>query len=467
MERTLVGKKPTFHRGRSRINSYFVMAILLLNMGGLYLIMQVQRGAVQPLFQPTPTPTRQARSYIAEAEAYFAAGKIDDPFTDQDAIDTYKLALQEDPENAEVWAEMARIMTYSAELLTTRDQRIARLQEALAAANRAKEIAPENSTVRAIRSLVLSRNSMYGEDDRARQRLQIEATDEAYVAFNLDSENALALAYYAEIQLDQFKWSEADRYSREAVERAGHLMDTHRVRAIVLETLGSYDEAIAQYEQAAAINPNLTFLYIRIGVNHRHIAQTYYRPDRYELALEYFARAATINERNGVADPLPYIAIAKTYTQMGEFFIASRNGEKALSLNPTDANSYGQLGIIYFKARNYESALPALQCAVASCTAEENLVLERLMEENPNWGVEQVAVEGMRLENIEIAYYYAMYAQSLAWLSRPRENFCPQAYPVIEALRSSDYIRDAVIASIANESETICRRLDGTQAPSN
>jgi tetratricopeptide (TPR) repeat protein len=464
MERTLVGKRPTFHRRRARSSSYFILTLLLLNMGGIWLILQVQRGEVEPLFQPTPTPTRQARSYIAEAEAYFAAGKIDDPLSDQDAIDTYRLALLEDPENALVWAEMARIMAYSAELLTTRDQQVNRLQEALQASQRARELAPENSTVRAIHSFVLNRNSWYGADERARQRLQTQAIDEAYVAFSLDSENALALAFYAEIQLGQYKWSEADRYSREAVER-GSLMDTHRVRATVLETLGSYDEAIREYEQAAAINPNLTFLYIRIGVNHRHIAQTYYRPDRYELALEYFARAATINERNGVSDPLPYIAIAKTYTQMGEFFIASRNGEKALSLNPTDANSYGQLGIIYFKARNYESALPALKCAVTSCSAEENLVLERLAKDNPTWGVQPLAVQGLILENIEIAYYYAMYAQSLAWLSRPRENLCVDAYPVIEALRSSDYIRDAVIASIASDSEIICRRLDGGQTP--
>lgn len=429
------------------------------------MLMQFQRGEVQSPFQPTPTPTRQARSFIAEAEAYFAAGKIDDPLTDQDAIDTYRLALQEDPENAQVWAEMARIMAYSAELLTTREQQITRLQEALDAANRAKELAPDNSTVRAIRSFVINRNSLFAPDERSRQRFQIEATDEAYVAFTLDSENALALAFYAEIQLDQFKWSEADRYSQEAVERGKDLMDTHRVRATVLETLGSYDRAIEEYEAAAQINPNLTFLYIRIGVNHRHIAQAYSQEYRYEKALEYFARAANINERNDVRDPLPYIAIAKTYTQMGEFFIAARNGEKALSLNPTDANSYGQLGIIYFKARNYESALPALKCAVTSCTAEENLVLERLAEDNPNWGVQPLPVKGMELENMEIAYYYAMYAQSLAYLSRPRENYCPDAYPVINSLRNSDYVKDATIAIIADGSETICRRMEGAQAP--
>jgi tetratricopeptide (TPR) repeat protein len=441
------------------------MALLLMNMGGLWMLMQFQRGDIRSPFEPTPTPTRQARSYIAEAQAYFAAGKIDDPFTDQDAIDTYRLALNEDPDNAQVWAEMARIMAYSSELLTTREQRIIRLQEAMDAANQAKELDPESSTVRAIRSFVLNRNSWYAPDERSRQRQQIEATDESYAAFSLDNENALALAFYAEIQLDQFKWSEADRYSQQAVERGPDLMDTHRVRATVLETLGSYDRAIEEYEAAAAINPNLTFLYIRIGVNHRHIAQAYAQDYRYEKALEYFARAATVNERNGVRDPLPYIAIAKTYTQMGEFFIAARNGEKALSLNPTDANSYGQLGIIYFKARNYESALPALKCAVTSCEAEENLVLERLAQDNPNWGVEPLAVKGMVLENMEIAYYYAMYAQSLAYLSKPRENYCPEAYPVINSLRGSEYYKDATIAVITDGSESICRRLDGAQAP--
>jgi tetratricopeptide (TPR) repeat protein len=469
MERQIVGKRPTFHRGRSGANTYLIMALLLTNMGALWMLLQVQSGAIESPFQPTPTPTRMAQSYLLEAEAYFAAGKIDDPFTEQDAIDTYRLALEEDPENARVWAEMARIMTYSSSLLNTIEQRTNRLAEARHAAETARDLAPEDSTVRAIRSFVLNWSSYIAPDEKSAQRYQTEATEEAYIAINLDSNNALALAYYAELQLDQQKWSEAVDYINLALEKARERgeasMDAHRVKGKVEESLGAYNNAIEQYQMAANINPNLTFLYIYIGVNYRHLANTYGQDQLYEKALEYFDRAAKINERNDVRDPLPYIAIAKTYTQMGEFFIAARNGEKALSLNPTDGNSYGQLGIIYFKARNYESAMPALKCAVTSCRSDENLVLERLQAENPNWGVELLPVQGLPLENIEIAYYYAMYGQVLAYLSRPRENYCSKAYPILEAVRNSPYGRDEVLTSIIDGSESICRKIDSGSVP--
>jgi len=162
-----------------------------------------------------------------------------------------------------------------------------------------------------------------------------------------------------------------------------------------------------------------------------------------------------------VFDPLPYIVIAKTYSQMGEFFIAARNAEKALSLDPAEANSYGQLGIIYFKSRNYESSMPALECAVKGCSAADNLVLERLSEQNPQWGVSPLPVVGLTLDTVEVAYYYAEYAQVLAYLSRPEENFCAESYEIINQVRAFPQVDD-VLLQIVRESENICRTLEGS-----
>jgi tetratricopeptide (TPR) repeat protein len=465
MDRHITGKKPTFHRGRSGSNSIRIMLWMVLIASGMWLLMGLQSGDIKPLFHPTPTPTRAAQSYLLEAEAYFASGKIDDPFTDKDAIDTYRLALENDPQNSEAWTQLARMLTYSSNLITTREQRTQRLMEAHQAIDRAKELAPEDSEVLAVRSFVLNWNSYYAPDERTRQRLQTEAIEDAYAAITYDPDNALAMAFYAEIQLDQQKWSEAERYASQAAARDPNSLDTRRIYGKVLEHLGEYEKAIEEYKAAAAINPNLTFLYLQIGVNYRYLGMRFNLPIRYEQALEYFDRAAKINQQNDIRDPLPYIAIAKTYTQMGEFFIAARNAERALSLNPTDANTYGQLGIIYFKSRNYESALPALECAVISCGVLDNLVLERLAAENPHWGVEIVGVQGLPLESAEIAFYYAEYAQVLAYLSRPRENYCSQAYPILEMLRNSPYGRDEVITQIINGSESICRRVDSASMP--
>jgi tetratricopeptide (TPR) repeat protein len=462
MDTPLVGKRPTFNRDKKRSNSYRVLLMLLLIMGGVWTISYTQRSGFRPLLAPTPTPTRIADSYILQAEGYFNAGKIDDPVTKNDAINAYRQALELDPNNAQGWANLARILTYSSSQLSTQDARRSRLQEARQAIDKAVALAPDDSSVHGIRAFVLDWNASYATGDQ-QTSLMSQAENEAVRALQLDPNNGLVLAFYAEIQLDQQKWNEAEVYAQQAVEKAPNSMDAHRVYATVLESIGEYRSAIEEYIKASNITPNLTFLYINIGVNYRELGSRSNATSQFNLALEYFDKAVKINQQLGVKDPTPYIAIAKTYSQMGEFFAAALNGEKALSLDPTDANTYGQLGIIYFKSRNYESSLPALQCAVVGCSADENSVVKLLADRNPTWGVTPVAVTPIPLESLETAYYYAEYGQVLAYLSRPNHNYCSQAYPVLNKVRA--YTNDEVLNKIANGSEQICLTLEGKTSP--
>ena len=185
-------------------------------------------------------------------------------------------------------------------------------------------------------------------------------------------------------------------------------MDTHRVYGYVLETLGKYNSAIQQYQEAVRINPNMTFLYVRIGQNFRKASAT-----RTGLWITSTGRPRS-TRRWAVQNPLPYIEIARTYTQIGQFFAASINAEKALKLDPTSAGTYGQLGIIFRRARNYEGAMSLLKCAVVGCTASENEMGE-------------VDVQGLPLTSVTVAYYYVEYGTNLAFLSRQNENYCPEA----------------------------------------
>lgn len=459
MERELVGKRPNFRPARASFNIYRFILLMTLIIGGLWVLLGYQRGQVQPMFLPTPTPTRTAASYIAEAQAYFQAGKLDAPDppppapANPDAIDTYQRALQLDPTNALAWAELARIQTYSITMLSNDAERRARLAEALESINQAVALNPDDSTVHAVRAFVLDWNASYASEAEAQDFLK-EAEAEAVRAYQLDPNNALGLAFYAEVSLDQQKWQQAEQFAARAVNLAPDSMDAHRVYATVLESIAQYRLAIEQYLNAARINPNLTFLYVYIGRN-------YLRLRVYDRALEYFAKAADINEQLGVQNPIPYLEIAKTYTQQGEFFIAARNAEKALRFDPTNANTYGQLGIIYIKSRNYESALLALRCAVRGCTAEENelarnMVEQELMEQS-------VAVEGLPMTNLTVAYYYVEYGTVLAFLSRPQQNYCGEAMAVLGEVRAR-YPDDPILMSIVADSEGICRRLGGSQA---
>ena len=446
MDRRLTGRQPTFSTKKNPFNFTRVLILVALIGAGLWFAFQVNdpEGQFEPLFLPTPTATRTVDSLLLEGEALFEAGEIYNP-VDRDAIDAYYDLLARFPDNAQARAELARLLTYSSALLSTTDDRTERLSVARQEIQRAVELDPDDSTVQAIRALVLDWSATSAATSEGeRQDWLNEAEQAANLAITLDPNNSLALAFYAEVLLDQNQKAQAEENARLAVNQGPDLMDTHRVYGTVLESLGEYRYAIEEFEKAAEINPNLTFLYIRIGVIYRALKV-------YDTALEYFAKAIAINENNGVEDPLPYIAIAKTYSRDGEFFIAAVNGEKAIAINPTNADTYGQLGDIYVRARNYEGALPVLNCAVLGCTAEENEV-----------GGD--AVQGLDIINFDVAYYYARYASVLAALSRPELNYCPEALEILGEIKRA-FGDDPTLMSIVAENEAICLLLNPTPVP--
>ncbi len=456
-------QRPIFNR-RPESNLYRMFFWIVLVLGGVWLIRQIQQGTIKPLFLPTATPTRNVVSYTLEGDAQFTAGNIND------AIAAYRKATQVDPSNGEVWAKLARIQTYSSAYLTKDADRLARLKEALASADQAVALAPDDSTAHGIRAFVLDWNaapSLVG--DQQAQDYLAEAEQEAVRATQIDPNNAQALAFYSEILVDQQKWTQAEQYIQNADNLNPSLMDVHRVYAYVLESLGEYNQAIQEYDKAIALAPNLTFLYLRAGANYRRLGfaspNEAVQTQLFESSLEYFAKAAAINDQLGVKDPTPYLSIAKTYSQEGEYFIAARNVQKALEFDPSNADTYGQLGIIYQKSRNYEGAIPALKCAVEGCTPQESC------DGRGGCGTNDVPtqVTKLPLSPNTVVYYYT-YGSLLAALSRPDQNYCPQAINVLEEIRPQ-YGSDPNIAGIIQAGEAICSTesssvsLDGTTIP--
>ena len=437
-------RKRAIFRRRNKSNVYRMFLWVVLILGGIWLIRSVQQGEIKPLFQPTATPTRQAASYSLEGDALFTAGKLEDTVdangkvTSIGAITAYKEALRVDPNNAQVWADLARIQTYSTQLITTDEKKQARLAEALDSIEKADVIAPDDSHVQAIYAFVLDWNAnkilLCTPEElndkgtcQAVIKLLTEAEGKATRALQLDNTNTLALAYFAEILVDQQRWTQADQYIQQALERDSSLMDVHRVNAYVLESLGKYNLAIEAYDRAIQITPNLTFLHLQAGANYRRLAFGSPNEDvqrqLYEKSLEYFAECARINEQIGVKDPVPYISIAKTYSQMGEFFIAIRNIQRALEFEPANADIYGQLGTIFYKNRNYEGSIPALRCALLGCTAEESCEGRGGCGENDV----AVAVDGLDLSPSTLDYYI-YYGSTLALLGPRDASYCPEIH---------------------------------------
>lgn len=443
----LSGKQLELRKSRSRSNPYRILVLLILVMGSLFVLQALEQETIESPFEATPIPTRASISHVMEGETHFMAGNLDA------AIQAYLDAIELDPQNQQLWYELARIRTYSSALLTTDAEQYERLSEALADAESAIEIDPLDSTAHAIKSFVLdwlANPSLVGDEEAG--RIRTEAEQEAVQALQLDNQNSLALAYYAEILTDQQKWLQAQQYAEQAVESNPELMDVHRIYGYVMETLGDYPSAIQSYENAVEIMPNLTFLYIRIGLNYRVLAQrdTVATSPYYDTALEYFEKAAMINAQLNIEDPIPYLAIGKTYTQLGEFFIAGLNVRRALQINPFSPDVYGQLGITYFKSRNYEGAIEALKCAVRGCNEAETCTVRQCDPETDAG----IAITGMPLTNSTVVYYYT-YGSVLAAMHRPYNDLCTEAVEVLSLVRKG-YANDPIIMSIVETSEEIC-----------
>ena len=455
-----INQRRNIFRRRDESNVYRMFFWVILILGGIWLIRSVRQGEIKPLFLPTPTPTRFAQSYSIEGDALFTAGKLEDSTNPEGrkipgAITAYREAVKVNPNDVDAWAKLSRIQTYSTAQLIKREDILVRLDEAIASAEKAVEVNPDNSYAHAVYSFALNWRASFVADDRERQALLTKSEQEAVRALQLDNTNTLALAFYAEVLVDQQKWTQAQQNIEQALERDSSLMDVHRVHAYVLESLGQYALAIEAYDRAITIAPNLTFLYLRAGAGYRRLAfdspNEQVQRQLYEKSLEYFAQSARINEQLGVQDPVPYLSIARTYSQMGEFFIAIRNVQRTIEFQPDNPVFYGELGVLYHKNRNYETGILALKCAVRGCTAEESCDGRGGCGPNDT----EAEVKGLELDAGTV-YYYDVYASELAALSTPKKSYCDEALAIAKIIEDSIYDEDPNIAADIVVVRTIC-----------
>jgi tetratricopeptide (TPR) repeat protein len=441
-------QKPLFRKPRHQSNPYRIAVMIGIVLAMLMVLRNLNLGTISPMFLATATPTRTIASFAGEGETYFIAGDL------EKAIAAYKQAVALDPTNVEQQAELVRIMVYSSTLIPVNESRLARLNDALATINAAIEITPDNSMAHAVKAFALDWLSDPNLGVENHVGLLTEAEQQVINAIQLDNQNSLALAYYAEILVDQQKWIQAEQNISQALQRAPELMDVHRINGYVQESLGNYGQAISEYQQAIKINPNLTFIYLRIGANYRRLAakgEASINNPMFISALDYFDKAAKINEQLGVNDPIPYFSIATTYTQMGQFFQAGLNARKGLNFDPGNADAYGRLGIVYHKSRNYEGAIPAFVCAIRGCTAQQSCDARQCTA-----GVDpMVAVQGLPLSNGSVDYYLT-YGAVLAGMHKPSNGYCKEAMDILKMVQQA-YSNDPIVMQNITESETICR----------
>lgn len=442
-------KRHIFGRQPHTSNLAVIMLLIACLMVGFYIIRGFEAGEITPLFPTEAAPTRIPRSYAYEGETQFLAGNL------EKAIHAYDEAIQLDPTGYNTIAELARIQVYYADLAINNNDKISRLQEALKTIEKAYALAPDDVYVLTIRSYVYNANSPADYSGENEQAYLLEAEQSITRATQLDPNNGLALAYQAELYTDELKWSQAIDSINQALQKDTTQMDIYRISGKVQESIGDYEAAIEEYLKAVELAPNFTPLYIQIGLNYdalgRKAANDTVQTQMFTQALNYYARAVSINQQLGVEDPKPYLNIATTYTQMGEFFAAALNVRTALAIRPDDANIYGRLGLVYHRSRNYESAIPALQCVVEGCDAATSCEVRRCNEATDA----PIVIAGQSLRSDTVDYYY-LYGSVLAGMHRPGLDYCERAMNVFAQLHKV-YGTDETIMAIIEPSEEICK----------
>ncbi len=459
----LIRRRSLFHQHRSSsLYRLFVLVILIL--AGVWFTLQLHTGTIRNPFQPTPTSTRTTNSLALEGEAQFQAGALNL------AITAYQNATAQDSSgDPQVWTELARIQAYSSRLMSNDSDRLTRLTEALQSANQAVALAPDDSDAYAVRSFVLDWNADPALDplrtgNKKAADFIFEADQDAVQALHLNNENPLALAYYAEILIDEQKWDQASLYITPALQLGPDIMDVHRVYGYYLESTANYRQAIEEYQKALAISPNLTFLYITIGLNYRTLAFLSTIPteqsDLYNSARANFAKAIAINDQLQINDPTPYLAIAKSYAQQGQFFAAALNAQKAIELDPSNADLYGQLGDIYKRGRNFETSIIALRCAVEGCDAATSC--QAVLAGSACVGAE---VKPLVL-NPNSATYYLDLGSVLSAFAPNKPEYCPEVNSLLTQIKVA-YPDNTIITRNADVGLAICAEVTGalTQTP--
>ncbi len=274
---------------------------------------------------PFPTPTPSSVALAAAADDAYWQGRL------EEAVADYEAALDLEPEQAELYAQAARLAIFAG-----------RPQRGLQLAREATALAPDNAFAWAVMGMAYDWLGFPEEAIRNTQK-----------AIDLDPTLAQAHAYLAEAYVDAGNWIAANDEIETALELDGSNVDVLRNHGYVLEVQGNYTGAIAAYRQALAQHVPLPHIYLALARNQEALGLYQKALQTYEEALQRLPD-----------DPAILDAIGWAYLLQGDYGQAEKMLLHALEVAPDNWKADGHLGTLYFQRRNYEDAIPAFQQAI-------------------------------------------------------------------------------------------------------
>ena len=317
-------------RQRRRVPWFqWFITVLVLGIGGyvLYLVLLRSESAIVLPNMPTPMPTVTPAPLllIARAEDAYWSGDI------AAAVLAYQQALDLEPNQTEVYVELARLLTFAG-----------RPERAVLMAQEALRRQPENARAWA----VLGRAYDW-------LALPYEALDACMRARELDPTLPEAYAYLAEAYMDVGNWFAANEVMATALELDELNVDVLRNYGYVLENQGNYYMAIEAYRRALELHPHLLYVYMSIGRNTLAVGNLALARDTFKEATTMVADDAELMDRLGW-----------TYLLLGDYDAARTWINRALVVDPIHPDAHAHLATLYYHQRNYEGAIEMFAPAI-------------------------------------------------------------------------------------------------------
>ncbi len=308
------------YSGRRRRSPWLAIILIVpVLIVGVYLLATRTAFFENPFdpFPPTPTPTRSAISFLAEAEDHYQAGRF------RSALESYARVAALEPENDEPLRQQAWLQI----LLGHPDKGIELAKEAVAL----KDSALNN----AILAMALDWSGKYDE-----------AMEIGLYAVDQDPLSPEAHAILAEVYADKNNWARALEEAQKAVELDPENPIALRNLGYVLDTQGRQEEALETLNKAAELAPNLG--YIRLTAGNAYLALN----DMDAMIAEY-EKAVAANPDNAVA--LDKLGHASALAEDPDRALSIL--KKAVEMDPEFGLSYAHLAQVYYTQLNWEAAI--------------------------------------------------------------------------------------------------------------
>ena len=308
------------YRGRRRRSPWPIIALLIIILvPGIYLLATRTHFFENPFnpLQPTPTPTRSAVSYLADAEDNYKAGRL------AAAADAYLRVAELEPQNDEPLNRLAWLW-----ILRGHPERAVEMARKAVALN-------ESAANLSMLAMALDWNSEYEE-----------AIKIALQALDKDPLSAEAHAITGEIYADRNNWTRALAEAEQAVKLEPNNALVQRSLGYVFSMQGRHEEALETYAHAAELAPNLGYIPISAGNIHLIL-------NEYDDAIALFEQAVRANPDI----PTGYDALGHTSALNGDPDRAISTLRKAIELDAEYAPAYAHLAGVYYTQLNWESAV--------------------------------------------------------------------------------------------------------------